>query len=255
MKHEYLPVSLIIPTRNRANQILLLLNSLRESTSRCQIIIVDDYSLEPLPDLRSIFPDLDITQHRNTSNLGPAASRNTGIALAHHEIIAFTDDDCCVDENWLNILYSELSRSDRSVAGLGGRVVPAKSDIVSRYFDYHNILNPWSDGGRIYYLVTANCIYKKSAILAVGGFDESIKQAGGEDPGLGFKLLSNGFRLGYTPTAIVKHSFRRGLIAFYETFRKYGFGCCQQSRKHYTEQPKLGIGFAGARNTPSDTYD
>ncbi|MEK7069788.1 MAG: glycosyltransferase family 2 protein, partial [Patescibacteria group bacterium] len=73
----------------------------------------------------------------------------------------------------------------------------------------------------------------KQALLKVGCFDESIKIAGGEDPGLCFKLANEGYKLLYNPDAIIVHDFQRGVVNFIKTFYRYGFGCSAQSKKYF----------------------
>ncbi|MEK9161246.1 MAG: hypothetical protein AAB822_00625, partial [Patescibacteria group bacterium] len=57
--------------------------------------------------------------------------------------------------------------------------------------------------------------------------------AGGEDPGLCFKLANEGYKLLYNPDAIIVHDFQRGVVNFIKTFYRYGFGCSAQSKKYF----------------------
>jgi GT2 family glycosyltransferase len=228
-----LPISLVIPCFNRFEQTKNLFLSLEQSSYRCQIILIDDCSKDDLKSLVIAFPTLEIKYQRNETNKGPAFSRNLGIDLADFELVAFTDNDCIITNGWLKKLYETIIFSKPNIAGVGGKIVAKDNDLISLYFIYHKILDPWFYNGQFLYLVTANSIFKKEALLNVGCFDDSIKIAGGEDPGLCFKLINNGYRFLYNPEAIIIHDFPKGIMNFVKTFYRYGYGCSVQSEKYY----------------------
>jgi GT2 family glycosyltransferase len=153
---------------------------------------------------------------------GPAYARNRGWQAARAPLIAFTDDDCEPKPDWLASLLQALSAAGPDVAGIGGRVEPATSGVISRYMTYHRILEPPPS---LAYLVTANCLYRRAALTEIGGFDESIRTPGGEDPGLSFALRERGYRLGFAPGAVVSHHYRESVRDFVRTFFRYGKGC------------------------------
>ena len=228
-----LPVSVVITTFNRPRALRRTLESLESANFRCEIIIIDDGSKPAVSSVTNDFPALGIRYYANPNNLGPAQSRNNGFVKASNKLIAFTDDDCAVSEDWLLILYEAISKADGAVAGVGGRVLALGSDIFSRYYEYHKILDPWLFRGQCFYLVTANAIFRRSALIQVGGFDERVRVPGGEDPGLCFKLLNCGYRFKYSPEAVVYHDFRKGFWEFVKTFYRYGRGCAFQSGRHF----------------------
>lgn len=241
-----LPISLIIPCYNRLAQTAALLDSISKSDFECEVIIVDDCSTTDYMTTINGYPDLNIKYYRNKSNRGPAYCRNKGIELASHEYIAFTDNDCIVTNDWLIRLYEYITNSKNKVAAVGGKVIAKNNDLISLYFTYHKILDPWYHRGQYYYVTTANSIFKKLSLLEVGGFDTSLKKAGGEDPGLCFKLAKKGYEFLYNPDAIIIHDYNRSLFKLFKTFYNYGFGCSIQTRKHYkTPQDKNNNYFAG----------
>ena len=94
------PLSVVIPTYNRAQFLeRALLSVLQQSVLPGEIIVVDDGSqdrtAEVVEQIRSIH-SLKIIYFRQ-QNRGPGAARNTGVSLAHHEIIAFLDSD----DHWM----------------------------------------------------------------------------------------------------------------------------------------------------------
>jgi len=230
---KFLPVSLIIPCFNRLTQTKQLLDSLNYNKYSCQIILIDDCSSDDIKTLVDKYPELEITYKRNDSNKGPAFSRNVGINLAKFEYILFTDNDCTITDNWLINMYNSIRLSKYDIAGVGGKIIAKNDDFISLYYIYHKILDPWFYNGQFLYLVTANAIFKKQALLKVNGFDETVRIAGGEDPGLCFKLINEGYKFQYNPEAIMIHNFPKGIINFIKTFHRYGSGCSAQSKKHF----------------------
>jgi glycosyltransferase involved in cell wall biosynthesis len=129
---------------------------------------------------------------------GPAAARNAGWRAAQSEIIAFTDDDCVPAPRWLAAGLDALAAD---VDGAYGRIVVPLPD---RPTDYERDAAGLERGEG----VTANCFYRRSALAAVGGFDERFTAAWREDADLFFTLLERGGRVVAVPDAIVVHPVR-----------------------------------------------
>ena len=95
-RHEppHLPtVSVVIPTYNAVNTIRRALDSVLAQTYEAitEIIVVDDGSEDETPDfVRTNYPDARVIEQENA---GAAAARNTGVAAATGEYVAFLDDD------------------------------------------------------------------------------------------------------------------------------------------------------------------
>ncbi len=228
-----LDLSVVVPCRGRHASTRRLLQSLAESDEHVQVIVVDDASPEPLSRVADEFVGrLDVRYVRLSEARGPATARNRGIAVARSSFVAFTDNDVVVAPNWTAELGVYLRDAPRRVAGVGGRVLALGDDIFSRYFTYHKILDPFLRDGRYLYLVTANAAFRREALEEVGGFDESLRSPGGEDPGLGFKLLERGYALHYRREAVVYHDYRSTLRDFARTFFRYGRGCRVETEKY-----------------------
>ena len=211
-------VSVVIPTFNRKHSLLRALSSL---PSDVEVIVVDDGSSDGTE--HAVYgakhPRLVFVGQENR---GPAAARNAGLAIASAPYVAFTDDDCVPVPPWPWPLVERLEQEDERVAGVGGAVRPLNEGVLSRYYTFHRILEPPPTCA---YLVTANCTYRLAQVLAVGGFDATIRQAGGEDPDLSMRIRASGFRFVFEPRGIVLHDYRESLRDFVRTFYRYGRGC------------------------------
>jgi GT2 family glycosyltransferase len=218
-------VTLIIPARGRPEGTLRLLSSLVTSRAGYEVILVDDASNPPLEELLSNTLGLRLRYVRNDVPAGPAACRNVGIRLAKTAFVAFTDNDVAVTEGWMAHLYCHLREAPLDVAGVGGRVLDDGTTLVGRYATRHRLLDPFVYRGRVLYLVTANCLIRKSDLDLVGGFDEKFHAPGGEDVDVSFRMLGLGRRLEYAAEAVVYHSYAKSWLAFWRTFVRYGKGC------------------------------
>src|SRR5207247_4488922 len=106
----------VVASYNGARTLKPCLESLtRLAYPDCQVILVDDGSTDATPEIAKEFPGI---LYIRQGNHGLSVARNTGIAAATGEIVAFTDSDCRPDEDWLYYLVSDLLSGAR--AGIGG---------------------------------------------------------------------------------------------------------------------------------------
>lgn len=91
-------VSVVIPAYNRAYTLERSVNSvLSQSCADLEVIIVDDCSDDNTAEIIKGIPDPRIRYERLDQRSGACVARNTGIALANGEYIAFQDSD----DEWL----------------------------------------------------------------------------------------------------------------------------------------------------------
>ncbi|MFC1706157.1 glycosyltransferase [Planctomycetota bacterium] len=238
-------VTLVVPARDRPALTERLLDSLRRSEAKYPIVVVDDGSASPLVTLRERSLDLRLTVVRNKQAVGPAAARNVGLWRAQTPYVAFTDNDVAVTATWMNELLGHLKAAPSDVAGVGGRVTDDGTTLIGNYATQLGLLNPFVYQGRVAYLVTANCVFRRDALLEIGGFDESFATPGGEDAELSFRLLQNGYRLEYQPAAVVEHHYEASWIGFYNLFWRYGRGCRKAMETLRTPPTAVGCSPAG----------
>lgn len=219
-------ITIVIPVKDNQDGIDLFLRQFFithsvESLPR-EIIIVDNNSIPKIEIKQTDFP---IPVRLFTcSKIGPASARNLGVQHSQTEWILFTDSDCVPTSSFLT---GYLNIQNGSV-GYAGNIVAYGQDMISKYYEQQEILVPpkvyeTPNQPRPDYLITANCLVWKPAFEKVGGFNEKINIAGGEDIDLGFKLLNIG-QLSYAFDSTAQHNFGDGLRDFRKRFVRYGFG-------------------------------
>jgi len=239
--------SIIIPCHGQLKllkrAVASILESCRAFDEETELLLVDDCSPVPVDTVLG-----ELAKHpfvriiKLEQNNGPSAARNVGIEASEGEYLLFTDDDVVVAKSWVRELTRYLKQAPSKVVGVGGRVLAIGNDLISRYYEYHHILDPFiMDDGTVLYLVTCNCAYRKSAIQEAGGFDEELIRPGGEDPGLSFKLTAQGYRLHKLNEALVWHDFRSGWFNFIKTFMRYGQGCRHQVDRYWIRRVNPAI--------------
>ena len=188
-------VSIIVPS-HRPEFIRELLCALRKQDfdkELSEIIIVTDYILDSLPDE---YPEVI---WKFLGNRSISAKRNLGVSASSGEIVAFIDDDCIPEIDWLSqgAGYLRTHKDAEAVEGL--TTIGQSHKITGVIKEYRRLEKP---GFR-----TNNIFYRKEIFLKAGGFDERFTVQR-EDLDLAFKVLELGGKIDHNPDIKVKHRFR-----------------------------------------------
>ena len=212
-------VSVVVCSHNGASTIAQTLEGLdRLAYPNYEVIVVDDGSTDGTAAIAESF---DVRLIR-TPNRGLGRARNTGLDAAAGGIVAYLDDDAWPDPHWLRYLVHPLLTSDAVAAG-GPNLPPADDPPVAQA-----VAN--APGGPTHVLIDdataehvpgCNMAFRKSALHAVGGFDERYRVAG-DDVDICWRLQRDAGRIAFHPSAVVWHRRRRSVGAFWKQQVGYG---------------------------------
>jgi O-antigen biosynthesis protein len=239
-------ISVVVCTRDRPDQLQDCLRLLGEQEyPRFEVVVVDNASRSGR-----------VTELVNAQCAGSAVfrcvaeprpglswARNTGIAAASGDIVAFLDDDEEPDRHWLAGLASGFARA-ADIGCVSGMVLPARLDTPAQElfeefgghgkgrgfapatFSRHGPQSP------LYPLppfgVGANMAFRRDALARIGGFDVALGAGtptySAEDTLALTMLLLAGYRIAYEPAALTRHHHRPDMTGLARQLRGYDTG-------------------------------
>jgi len=222
-------------TLDRWSDLVASVESVRRQTVLpTELIVVVDHNPELLARAQQAFPDCRTLA--STQPPGLSGARNTGLARATGEIIAFIDDDAIADASWLEELLSPPWEDN--VLGVGGFLAPLwdgeRPDWLPEEF-YWVIGCSYlgmREGPGVRNLIGANMSFRREVLLMSGGFNSrlgrtSTQALAGEETEVCIRArrLNPGGVLVYTGRARVDHRVPVGRVTReYFRARCYGEG-------------------------------
>jgi mycofactocin glycosyltransferase len=238
--HDFPAVSVVVPVRNRADDIAACLESLlrlRYPLEKLDLIVVDDASEDRTPEVVSRFPVHLISVSRRSQ---ASFCRNVGAQQAKGEILAFIDSDCQADALWLRELLPAFR--EPGIGVVGGLVDSVFEDkAVDRYEKVKSSLNmgPWfkrsEETDRFFYVPSCNLLTRKDLFAELGGFRADLHV--GEDVDYCWRAQDRGYEVEYRPRGKIFHRHRNTFWGFCS--RRFDYGTSEPLLQHlHTERPK-----------------
>ena len=236
-------VTIVIPARDRARLLNVLLTSLRADpqTSGVPVLVVDDGSVNRA-DVASVARRHGAGLLLHSRNQGPAAARNTGLRQARTGYVAFCDSDVQPEPGWLGPLLAQFT--DPAVALAAPRVVglpTGRPGWLDRYDDVRSALDMGGREGPVVPLSALSYVPGATLVVrraAVGdGFAAELRV--GEDVNLCLRLHEAGWRMRYVPVSRVGHSHRANLGGWLAQRVRYGSGAAGLAVRHPGQVPPL----------------
>ena len=213
--------SVIICSHNRSADLvetLAAVSQLDYSQGEFEILVVDNASEDNTQEVvETANSQISNLRYLREERLGLSHARNTGISQASGEFIAFLDDDASPQPDWLQRL--EACFAGPQVACVGGMVKPVWQKLsgwpdwlhprligyftVIDYPDFRPLGYPSCPAG-------TNVAFRRNIFAEVGYFNPQLGRTGtsllsGEEADLCVAIEQAGYRIVYTPEAVVHH--------------------------------------------------
>lgn len=246
------PVSIVICTHERPDDLERALRAvLAVAFADDQVVVVDN---NPTTDrTAAVCSRLGVVRIEEPRR-GLNWARNAGLAAAHHDVVAYVDDDVVVTPFWRhNIACEFVSPRVGCVTGL---VLPIELETEAQeqfeVFSAHRRTFERRQYSRATGIVPsradvvgigANMAFRRQAALQAGGFDTRLdagtRTRAGGDTDMFVRMLEAGHAIVYVPRAMVWHRHRRTMDELRACVFGYGAGTFAMLTKRIVEHGDL----------------
>ena len=222
MPHPY-KATIAICTYNRAKLLMLCIESLTKidfQKENFEVLVVNnnstDNTLEVCKQAELLFPQLNFRYVTETQQ-GVGYTRTRCAKEAKGEIVAYIDDDCLADENWLKNIVGFYENHPDAMS-TGGKILPKYLVPVADWFGkyFWGLVGLYDLGSKVFqmkgvrYPAGANMHFRKKAFEKYGYFDGNLGRSGtslmaGEEKAMYLKLINHIEKVYYLPQVVVQH--------------------------------------------------
>lgn len=257
-------ISVIIPTRNRADYLNKALESIVKQTisdSLFEVIVVDNGSSDNTKEVVESYSDkIKNIRYVLEEKPGLHNGRHCGLFNSKGEILIYADDDIIAFPNWIQAVYNRFKQNDEAVL-IGGKNIP-KFEVIppkwllkmwNRKKESMNVIGPLSiiDQGEDVKYCDPSLVYgcnfsiRKDVLLEIGGFHPDVMPKdlvlfmGDGETFVTSEIKRKGYKAIYDPEASVHHyviADRMKLSYFYQRGFQEGIS---QSFKKIRNNPEL----------------
>lgn len=211
-------ISVIIITRNRANFLDRCLNSIvNQTVSPGEVVVVDNDSIDHTRSVIAKYKNLLPIRSIREAQTGTPYARNAGVKVVKGDIIAFLDDDCTANANWVSSIKEFFAQFPTAVGVIGntsvanGKSVPA---LVEFSYNRRWVLTHIENPKTICKIRSGVVIDTKNAAFRL----EFIKQflfstlapfgeVSQEDAEIGFRMFQKNQNIFYNPSIKGSHVY------------------------------------------------
>lgn len=267
MRREFkMYVSIIICTYNGGENIVESIKSIVHQIypgDGYEILVVDDGSTDNTEDIvQKIMEDSQCDlKYFKQANHGLSAARNFGIEKSDGDIIAFVDDDCIADKDWLKNLAEAYTSED--IVAVGGKVISILDTTPPKFFagkvnDGTGFFGDFDRGEHrkaVDWIIGCNMSFKRSVFEKFGLFDTAIGRKKNlplsyEEVDICNRISKADYKILYEPKARIYHKIHPGSLTYPWCFNNALFGGISE----YRSQKKYENGDGGKENILLNSY-
>jgi O-antigen biosynthesis protein len=208
-----IPASLIIVSRHRPAALMRALAGVAQMDHPAfEVIVVADPAAASAVHKLGLPLKIAVCDHANIS-----AARNIGLKMAAAPVVAFMDDDAVPEPSWLSRLVAPFANPQ--VTAAGGYVL-GRSGLAwqwrAMWVDGNGFDHPFAapatvslhagSASRTIKTQGTNCAFRRSPLLAIGGFDEAFAFYL-DEADVNLRLAAQGGLTAIVPDAVMHHGF------------------------------------------------
>lgn len=220
MSHNKIPqglsVSVIIPVHRVDKAFNKCINSVINALSKNDelIIIADGIDSKSL----NFLSDSNIKILSTDKISGPAVARNSGARIAKGDLLFFVDSDVTIPSDAIKNIVLIFRNNDEVKALIGSYDDdPAAPDFFSQYKNlFHHYIHQTSNENASTFWGACGAI-RKDIFIELGGYDENYSQPSIEDIELGYRLVSEGYKILLCKKLQIKHYKRWNFSSLIKT--------------------------------------
>jgi len=233
-------ISVVLATRHRPDQAGPCVASiLANPGDHFELIVVDQSDDDATERALAAYAADQRLRYVRSQTRGLSVSRNVGIEAARAPIIAFTDDDCRVSEDWIARIEAAFAASPEAAIVFGKVSLPAGAldrgygaEFEPHRREYQHCFPP----ADVAWGIGANMAIRRRALGQIGSFDPLLGTGsdfgGGEDTDLAIRAIAAGLKIVNAKEVSVLHlGLREGADAT-KLVRGYGEGVGATLAKH-----------------------
>jgi glycosyltransferase involved in cell wall biosynthesis len=241
---EQLPVTVVVPTRDRPDALARCLAALdAQDADDFDVVVVDDRSHDG-DAVRAVVAKSARARVVDGEGRGPAAARNLGARHAAGEVLCFTDDDCAPGPEWVRALATRIGDGSAVVAG-PTRPGTSNPYVRASQIVTNHLVESSRRGDEVAFAPTSNLACRR-AVWSDVAFDERFPTAAGEDRAWCDAVRGSGYTIDWSPAAWVVHRPDLDARRFWRQHARYGAGAYRYFR---------GVDAPGARERARFTDD
>ncbi len=169
-------------SEDRWNDLVRAIESVRsQRVAPLEIVVVIDHNQRLLARAHACLHGVLVVE--NGEQRGLSGARNTGVAVARGDVVAFLDDDAVAAPDWLDRLAAAYTDAD--VLGVGGPVEPAWNSGRPRWFpeEFDWVVGCTFRGmpeetTAVHSLIGCNMSFRRDIMSVVGGFRSDMGRVG-----------------------------------------------------------------------------
>jgi len=208
-------LSVVVASHDRPLRLRWLLNALAEQTlprEQWEVVVAHDSRGPMTAALLAGHPLATAGVLRTLTfapGAGPAEKRNAAWRAAGAPTVVFTDDDCRPPADWLARTLEAVRERPGAIVQGATRPDPDELALVAvAGWRSQQVAPP------VTWAQTCNIAYPRAALAAVGGFDETLPEAAGEDTDLALRVRAAGVAYTGAPAMLTFHCIELpGLLA------------------------------------------